>query len=340
MPTEFWARTDSNSANNPALNLTGDPAIQISFVPFGATGDVLLEYDGGAIDPDTQVQIGGTAYNFTFDSSSTLPTANNQGAGQVPDQYEGSSAFVIIVEDYPSPGETTRLFFLPEDTATEAEMEDFGNGAVRLQNIDTTTPGVICFAAGTLIDTPSGPVPVESLSVGDMVSTLDDGALPVVWMSTSTHQWPGSSEKHLPVLISADAIRPGVPRRDLVVSPLHKVLLSRAGTDSEKDQVLAPAKGLTALRGVRVMNGKRRITYVHVLLAKHALLISENLPTESFYPGANAMNALRPFQREEIFQVLPELTETDWPMARPCMTMSEAKALSDHIIGERCVAAT
>ncbi|MDP2606567.1 MAG: hypothetical protein Q8S00_28850, partial [Deltaproteobacteria bacterium] len=54
MSQTFWARTDSNSANNPALNLTGDPATQITFVPSGSNGDIFLEYNGGAPDPDTQ----------------------------------------------------------------------------------------------------------------------------------------------------------------------------------------------------------------------------------------------------------------------------------------------
>ena len=75
MPVDFWARTDSNSANNPALNLTGAPAIQISFVPSGTNGDVLLEYAGGGIDPDTQILIDGVSYDFVFEISATLTNA-------------------------------------------------------------------------------------------------------------------------------------------------------------------------------------------------------------------------------------------------------------------------
>lgn len=90
MPTEFWTRTDSNSANNPALNLTGAPSFLMSFVPSGTNGDVLLEYNGGAVDPDTQVLIYGIAYDFTFEFSGDLPTQNNQGASQVAEQIEGS----------------------------------------------------------------------------------------------------------------------------------------------------------------------------------------------------------------------------------------------------------
>ncbi|MGM0743579.1 MAG: calcium-binding protein, partial [Pseudomonadota bacterium] len=131
----FWARTDSNSANNPALNLTGDPATQITLVESGTNGDLVLDTNGGAPDPDTQVEIGGTLYDFTFELSGELPTQNNQGAGQVPDQFEGNAVYVITVQDYPLAGETTRLAFLPDDNATQVEMDAFGNGRIDVQNL-------------------------------------------------------------------------------------------------------------------------------------------------------------------------------------------------------------
>ncbi|SHL70713.1 Hint domain-containing protein [Roseovarius marisflavi] len=137
MSYTFWARTDSNNANNPALNLTGDPAQQITFVASGTNGDLTLDTNGGAPDPDTQVEIGGVLYDFTFELSATLPTLKRDGAGQVPDQFEGSTVYIITVQDYPSAGDTTRLTFLPNDTTTQAEMDAFGNGAIDLQNLGT-----------------------------------------------------------------------------------------------------------------------------------------------------------------------------------------------------------
>jgi len=55
----FLSRTDSASANNPALNLTGDPSVEITFLaqtPTGGRGDLILEPSpAGGVDPDTQV---------------------------------------------------------------------------------------------------------------------------------------------------------------------------------------------------------------------------------------------------------------------------------------------
>lgn len=139
--TIYWTRTDSNSANNPALNSTGAASIQIEFVTSGTNGDLILEQPApGTVDPDTQVMINGAAYDFVFELSGTMPTTNNNGANQVPDQYKGSDVYVITVYDYPSAGDTTRLYFFPNETATQAEMDSIGNGAIDIQNLDMTPP--------------------------------------------------------------------------------------------------------------------------------------------------------------------------------------------------------
>ena len=125
MASTFWARTDSGSANNPALNLTGDPAVEIKFVQAGAAGELVLDVAGGSVDPDTQVEIGGSTYNFTFELSGFMPTLKKDGAQQVPDQFEGHAVYIVAVRDYPTAGETTRLSFFagrPCDTSRDGRF--------------------------------------------------------------------------------------------------------------------------------------------------------------------------------------------------------------------------
>src|SRR5689334_3797963 len=51
-----------------------------------------------------------------------------------------------------------------------------------------------CLVAGTLIRTPDGDVPVESLKIGDLVLTADRGAMPVKWVGRqSFRRSPGRS---------------------------------------------------------------------------------------------------------------------------------------------------
>ena len=313
MHSTFWARTDSGSANNPALNLTGAAAVEITFVPSGASGDLILEQPaGGGIDPDTQIDIGGTTYDFTFELSGTMPTQKKDGSQQVPDQFEGEVVYIVTVVDYPSAGDVTRLAFMPNQTATQAEMDDFGNGAIDVQAVDTTPPpGAVCFAGGTYLLTPSGNVTVEELSVGDVVITLDHGPKPIVWISKSEHVWPGSAVSELPIHISRNSFGPGKPLRDLAVSPQHKILLPMAKRNKgdRPFEALAPAKGLTDLHGIRIMRGKRSVVYYHIMLESHEILISEGLETESFYPGKMAMAMLRPHQRKAIFAAFPKLQD-------------------------------
>jgi hypothetical protein len=56
MPDTFWARTDSPSANNAELNLTGADAVQITFIPSGVNGDTFLDFvdtnSDGIAEPD------------------------------------------------------------------------------------------------------------------------------------------------------------------------------------------------------------------------------------------------------------------------------------------------
>jgi hypothetical protein len=335
MQTTFWARGDSNSANNPALNPTGDPAVLIGFVPLGTEGDILLDYNMGAVDPDTLVEIGGNTYQFSFQLTADLPTTNNNGAKQVPDQFEGSSVMLIEIQDYPTAGETTRMFFLPDQNATQAEMDSFGNGAISVQNIDTTTTGVICFAKGTLILTAEGNRPVEDLRVGDEVITNDHGPMPITWISHSTRCWPGSSDSEKPIQIKSGALGHGYPLRDLVVSPQHKMLIHEASVEHE--EVLAPAKGLTQLPGVRVMQGKQDVTYYHVMLEGHGLLVAEGSLSESFYPGKQAQRTLSISKRISLASVIQNLTqqspETAYgPFARRCLTVGETKARIQTIL--------
>ena len=96
--------------------------------------------------------------------------------------------------------------------------------------------------------------------------------------------------------------------------------------------MLVPAKGLTTLPGIRRMKGKRRVTYYHIMLERHALLVSEGLATESFYPGAAGMRMLRPHQKLQVFRHFPAVktsgTRGYGHTVRPCLTYSETRALA------------
>lgn len=334
----YYARVDSNSANNPALNLTGAPATQITFVnetATGGAGDLILDQPtGGGVDPDTQVVINGTSYSFTFELTGNLPTTTRNGAQQVPDQFEGSEIYIVTVQDYPSAGDTTRFAFMPGENATAADMDAFGNGAIDIQNTNTTPPpSPVCFHRGTLITTPQGEIPVEDLRVGESVVTADSGPAPIRWIGRMKLAWPGNDECHKPILIRAGALGPGMPVRDLVVSPQHRMLLSGAAAllFIGEPEVLVPAKYLVGVAGVGQLQDERQAEYFHILLDRHEILTSDGAMSESFFPGVSAMQMLSARQRREVLRVPPVTRNGSGsgygPLARREATSWEARLL-------------
>ena len=146
---------------------------------------------------------------------------------------------------------------------------------------NTTIAVVPCFASGTRIATPSGERLVEELSPGDEVLTVLGEVLPVVWaghrvVDCDAHPEP---ERVWPIRIQAHAFAQGAPHRDLFLSPDHAILAQG---------VLIPAKQL--VNGTTISQIARpTVTYYHIELTRHAVILSEGLPTESFLDtGADA----------------------------------------------------
>ncbi len=199
-----------------------------------------------------------------------------------------------------------------------------------LDSLDQTTgseepyTNILCFAADTPIEAEFGPVPVEALAVGDRVHTLDHGLQPVRWQRQVTHRWAAGPAKTKPVLIRAGALGQGLPARNLVVSPQHRMLVPDRG---RSEGVLCPAVGLTRLTGVRQMKGRRRAELVHLLFDRHEVIFAAGAPTESFFPGRMAMQGLTPEQRVEVRAVLRAGPRDAPPMtpARAFLDVSTAR---------------
>lgn len=197
---------------------------------------------------------------------------------------------------------------------------------------------LLCFAQGTLIETERGMRAIETLRPGDLVMTLDRGLQPVQWLRKTQHNWPrgpcdaaarksdlGKTEagKGKPVLFKAGALGQGLPQRDLIVSPQHRMLLTQG-----QAELLGPAIAMTGLSGVRQMRGCRRITYYHLMFERHEIIFAEGVPTESFYLGPWVRKSLS--AREMARMLGRSGAETsrgaDAP-ARPFLTACQTRAL-------------
>lgn len=174
---------------------------------------------------------------------------------------------------------------------------------------------LLCFAPGTMIDTPDGPRAVETLRDGDLVTTLETGAQPVAWVGAQDVCGTGAMA---PVQVGAGLLRNAAP---LLMSPDHRVLLSNdLGVALPGDEEhLLPVKGLLGLPGVELMP-HLRIRYHHIALSRHEVIRANGAWVESFLPGPAALRNLSQRDRARFLMRFPELRGGGaWEPARPLL---------------------
>ena len=213
--------------------------------------------------------------------------------------------------------------------------------------VDTSTPAAQfaslvamgvppCFAPGTLIETPDGPCAVEDLRVGDMVTTADRGPQPLRWIGVRQVDFGPSNprgDKDKPVEIKPGALGPGVPRRTLVVSPQHRMVLAgpEIAETFKVPEVFAIAKALISLKGVRRMLGRRQISYYALLFDRHEVIFAEGTRSESFRPGPVALDGFSQQHRAEIYRLYPGMIDDPeralGPPARKIISKREAQSV-------------
>jgi hypothetical protein len=136
-----------------------------------------------------------------------------------------------------------------------------------------------CYAAGTRIATARGPVAVEHLRIEDRVILADGDRAPIVWLGhrrVDCRRHPRPSDVH-PIRIAANAFGVGRPLCDVLLSPDHAVFV---------DGVLIPVRHLLNDATIR-QEDVASVTYWHVELPRHGVLLAEGLPAESYLDTGN-----------------------------------------------------
>lgn len=166
-----------------------------------------------------------------------------------------------------------------------------------------------CFTAGVLIRTADGPRPVETLRAGDLVWTADGGMKPLRMLLSRSigAEALGRDPALRPVVIRASAFGPGLPARELRVSPQHRVLVAgwRAALHWGADEVLVPARALVDGVSVTVDRGTTGVVYFHLVFDAHEIVESEGILSESYLPGAATLSGLAPGERAALSASLP-----------------------------------
>lgn len=301
-------------------NVNGDPATTGANINIttGTTVGAVFNETSGSVSLETvlsndTVTIGGFTYSYVF-----------LGSGYVRNDPNQLAAFIRITaapSGAPIPVGTTYAIDLSGQPGDPAYPDlQNGNTQLTVAALDKTTPqsfpGVPCFAAGTMILTTRGEVAIETLSVGDLVRTLDCGDQPIRWIG---RRWLRRTDlvahpRLAPVRIRAGALGSGLPNADLVVSPQHRILVRSRIAERVfgVPEVLIPANKLLPLDGVDILSAAEGVQYLHLLFDTHHIIHSNGAPTESLFTGPEAMKSMRPAARREIEAIFPELARPDF----------------------------
>jgi hypothetical protein len=155
-----------------------------------------------------------------------------------------------------------------------------------------------CYCPGTLILTERGERPVETLAIGDRLVTASGDRRPVKWIGRRSYlpRFLAANPGMHPIRLRAGCLGGGLPRRDLLVSPEHAMLL---------DGLLMPARCLVNCRTVRTERQVDRLDYIHVELDSHDVIIAEGAPSETFVDD----NSRGMFHNAQEFEILyPDVT--------------------------------
>ncbi|MEP3677061.1 MAG: cadherin-like domain-containing protein [Sulfitobacter sp.] len=306
----------------------------------GALGDDTL--NGG--DGDDSINggsgddlIDGGDGNDTLTGGADQDTFVNVNPGDVVDGSETGVDFDVLDLTGSAP-EGGSLSVTLDDDNEENGVVDFFNadgsdaGQLVFTNIEEVIP---CFTPGTLIATPKGERKVEELEIGDRIITRDNGMQEIRWIGRREMSGEElAAKEHLrPVLIREGALGNGLPERDMMVSPQHRVLIANDKTAMyfEEREVLVAAKHLTDMEGIDVVDVSHT-SYIHIMFDQHEVVLSDGTWTESFQPGDLSLAGVGDASREEILELFPELATREgieaYAAARKSLKKYEAKLIT------------
>jgi hypothetical protein len=246
---------------------------------------VPLSLDSGlsVTDPDSGGNLASATVSIGsgFLAGDTLGFSNQNG---IAGSYDAGTGVLTLsgtssLTNYQSALESVTYSFTGDPTANGADtartIDWTVNDGVDSSTASTSSLATLCFCTGTAIATPGGEVAVETLKPGDLVVLADGGTAPVRWLGRHTvARRFADPTRSWPIRVRAGALGEGLPRRDLLLSPGHALRIG--------DMLVQAAALVNGSSIVREPQVPETFAYWHVELDRHALILAENTPAESF----------------------------------------------------------
>ena len=285
-PDPFGSDATANSSSVNNTTFTIKPTASVKML-------TMVDNEGNFEDGDASQDLAGPL-NF---NGVNWPTGE-----EVENQY----SYVIRPLGSSNPADNITIYVLEFNGNVHgiaSSQRLFAGQSYRIVAEQSNSPSVpyssmaVCFAAGTLIETAQGLIPVERLRRGMRVQTADNGFQPVRWIGR--RRMPALGAQAM-VRVEAGVLGNSAP---LYVSGQHRLLIRPEAGALRGEEVLVAAKALVGREGVRF---EPRISahWLHFMCPRHEVVFANGAQAETFLPGPEGMAAIDAGARAELERVL------------------------------------
>jgi hypothetical protein len=182
-------------------------------------------------------------------------------------------------------------------------------GQRRIPDLPVFHEAFTAFAKGTVFQAKTGFIAIEDLQPGDWLMTPSGQPEQVTWIGSVTFA-PCDLVRRMPLIrVMADSF--GVSRPESLVSlgPAARLWKTPADLRARSFDVPLMAPASRFLDGVNVIEvvPPSPVRLFHVAMRRHAALIANGLPVESYHPGTNPVSHMSQPLRDAFLALFPHI---------------------------------
>lgn len=292
-----------------------------SVLPAGGYAVVVTNTQTGGVLPDADL-------SFAVGRSALI---NNTGGDHIVVRDPTANEYITASYDNPPALDVDAIPGFPAGQTQIGTGENFWamipgesiqripNGGDAFDNDIAPTPGDVnlCFASGTMIETPRGARRIEELRVSDVVITARGEQAVIRWLGAKkiTIAEAAANPALWPVTFEPGSLGNNLPTARLQLSQQHRVLVT--GPISERifgtSYTLIAAKEFSTAPNVCLTCPEQDFWYYHIMCDQHEVVLANGASAETLYLGRMAKGALSAAALDEIFLIFPDLVKDEVP---------------------------